>query len=462
MILLPQLSPRAWRLCAALSLSLLLGACATPARQAYVATTLSPAQRLQAYEEVVKTIAENYVNPGLNGVDWPAVTARYRPQVLAAADDAAFWRALDHMVGELKDAHTRVYSPEAVNALPWQRGSFGLQLERVEGQLVLQRVSSASQAHLLGARAGQRVLAVDEQAAADWLAAQLAQVRGSSTERSAMILVSRALNSRAMGSHLSLRLQGPDGPPFTVSLQQQPATPPGLRVHQLDNGLAYVQLSVFNPLLWTDLEYAFKRLDKAKGLVLDLRGNGGGSLTTAIKLLSWLLPPGKVGEVQTRDNKRLTALLGLLDVTPKLELTAQAGRLTQPLAVLVDDSSASASELTAAVLQSQGRARVFGRTSCGCLLGVRGSGTSLAGGGRLSFSEVDMLIGPSAIRLEGVGVLPDEVLPLTLQSLQGREDRDLAAAWAWLAAQPEAKPAAAAAAAPSAAKPAVEPAKAGR
>ena len=99
----------------------------------------------------------------------------------------------------------------------------------------------------------------------------------------------------------------------------------------------------------------------------------------------------------------------------------------------MDDNSASAAELLAAVLQDRGRARVFGVTSCGCLLGGRSGGEPLPGGGRLMMSLFDMRIGPApGKRIEGVGVQPDQPVPLTLQALQTQRDAVFEAAQAWL------------------------------
>jgi carboxyl-terminal processing protease len=102
-----------------------------------------------------------------------------------------------------------------------------------------------------------------------------------------------------------------------------------------------------------------------------------------------------------------------------------------PLAVLVDEGSASASELTAGVLQDQARGRVFGSPSCGCLLGVRSSGEELPGGGRLLFSQFDMQIG-NRPRVEGVGVIPDVPVQPSTRALQAGQDTVFETAQAWV------------------------------
>lgn len=423
------------RLITPLALTLLLGACATPAerRAPYVPTTLSASDRQAAFDQVWKTIAEDYVDPRHNGADWKAVGERYRSRVLAARDDEAFWRELNLMVGEMKDAHTTVRSPLEVNGKATQRGSHGLTLARIDGQLVVKSVAGNSQAQLLGVRPGMRLAQIDGEPAEAWWQRTAAEVRGSSTEKSNFALVQQAFNTRPVDSLMRLRFETA-GAPLDLTLKQDPLQPMGIRAHWLDSGIGYLRFAGFNPVFEQGLETSLARLAGAKGLVLDLRENSGGSVKLTLQLLGWLLPPGKAGEVITRDNRRLSVLFGLLDVTPTLEIKPQEKRLTAPLAVLIDERSASAAELMAGVLQNQGRGRVFGEASCGCMLVVRGAGQSLPGGGKLFFSEVDMRIGKGK-RLEGTGVLPDEPVPPVTASLLSGRDTVFEAAQAWLLRQ---------------------------
>ena len=128
-----------------------------------------------------------------------------------------------------------------------------------------------------------------------------------------------------------------------VTLIVDPGFLPEVRAFRLADGTGYLRLAQFNALLGGEIRAALRHLAGSERLILDLRGNPGGAHALAMEVLGWFLPPGNVGQVITRDNQRLTALLGLLDVTPKLDVKAMQPRMTQPLAVLIDDSSASAS-----------------------------------------------------------------------------------------------------------------------
>ncbi len=413
---------------------------ARPATAApFVQRTLNADERKAAFDKVWTTIQQQYVDPRHNGADWPAIGERYRAELLrGGVDEGQFWRGLNRMAGELKDAHTSVRSPLEVNAIVQQRGNFGLGLAKLDGHWVVGGLAGNSQAALLGVRPGHRVLQIDGQAADAWWQATAAAVRGSSTERSRFTLVSRELNQRPVGSILSLGLQRPDGSSYSVTLRQDPQSPAQslLRSHLLASNLGYLRFAAFLDPLMPEMGVALKRLSSAQGLVLDLRGNGGGSFKMAVEMMGWLLRSGgEVGAVITRDNQRLTmpTAAGPQDTTPSLQVTLQAQPLAMPLAVLIDENSASAAELLAAVLQDRGRARVFGSTSCGCLLGGRSGGEPLPGGGRLMMSLFDMRIGPApGKRIEGVGVQPDQPVPLTLVALQGQHDVVFEAAQSWL------------------------------
>jgi carboxyl-terminal processing protease len=89
------------------------------------------------------------------------------------------------------------------------------------------------------------------------------------------------------------------------------------------------------------------------------------------------------------------------------------------LIVLVDEESGSASENFAALIQESGRGLVVGRGTCGCL--TSSSYKSVKGGGRLQWSRV-LIRTLKGNKIEGAGVTPDRVVPITLADLrQGRD-----------------------------------------
>jgi carboxyl-terminal processing protease len=124
----------------------------------------------------------------------------------------------------------------------------------------------------------------------------------------------------------------------------------------LDNNLAYIQITTFGDKTTQELTDTLKELlaQKPKGIIIDLRNNGGGYLQTAVEVTSQFLGKGVVLYEQYGDGKRTQ-----YDVIP-------GGMATDiPLVVLINEGSASASEITAGALQDTGRAKLVGATSYG-------------------------------------------------------------------------------------------------
>jgi carboxyl-terminal processing protease len=103
-----------------------------------------------------------------------------------------------------------------------------------------------------------------------------------------------------------------------------------------------------------------------------------------------------------------------------------------PLALIVDNLSASTTEIFVAALQQHGRARVFGDTTAGEAL--PSLLTRLPNGDGMLYAVGD-LTDPAGRRVEGVGVVPDERLPLSREALLAGRDDAMAAALRWLDGQ---------------------------
>jgi C-terminal processing protease CtpA/Prc len=91
--------------------------------------------------------------------------------------------------------------------------------------------------------------------------------------------------------------------------------------------------------------------------------------------------------------------------------------------VLTSENTSSAAEILAAALQTKGRAQVIGSGTCGCVLAIR-SRHALPDGGVLDVSEFDYKTAGGE-RLEGAGIKPDNMTPVTRVDIYSRRDRAL-------------------------------------
>lgn len=151
-----------------------LPALAEPAEAAETAGA-PQAARLALFDEVWGAVRTYYYDPGFNGVDWNAVRGKYRPLVGSAESDAAFRALLRSMLGELRDAHTRLIGPAQARDRQAERTTAtGAILFEVEGRPVVFEVLPDSPASEAGLRPGLRVLAVNGVPVADAVRAQKA------------------------------------------------------------------------------------------------------------------------------------------------------------------------------------------------------------------------------------------------------------------------------------------------
>ena len=100
-----------------------------------------------------------------------------------------------------------------------------------------------------------------------------------------------------------------------------------------------------------------------------------------------------------------------------------------PVAILIDELSGSASEIFAAGMRSIGRVRIFGATSIG---GVLPASWDRLPNGDVLYHAIGEFITPAGERLEGIGVVPDEPVPLTRADLLAGRDPVLNAAMRWI------------------------------
>jgi len=221
-------------------------------------------------------------------------------------------------------------------------GGIGCVIQKVDGVVLISDINEKGPAGLAGLRVGDALI----------------QVGNTSLKGKSVSDVS-ALLKGTPGTEVSMVIerfnQGSQTLMFNRAKIQQDAVPFfGMR----DDGIGYIYLESFTDKAGLQVRQAVQELKKEspKGLILDLRGNGGGLLMEAVKIVSYFSDTkdtivstrGRGGEIQ--------------DVYRKAAKTLMADL---PLAVLVDGSSASASEIVAGALQDLDRGVILGEKSFG-------------------------------------------------------------------------------------------------
>jgi carboxyl-terminal processing protease len=188
-----------------------------------------------------------------------------------------------------------------------------------------------------------------------------------------------------------------------------------------------IHFNVWMTAVDREFQKAMDSLRDSDGIVIDLRGNPGGLAAMLMGISGHFVGERKtLGTMKTRDHDLR------FDANPRF--VNAAGQRVQPfagpLAILVDAMTGSASECFAGGMQGIKRARVFGQVSMGQALPALFD--KLPNGDVLIHAYGDFVTA-DGMRLEGRGVVPDEIVPLTRASLLAGEDRTLDAALRWIA-----------------------------
>lgn len=439
------------RAAAALALA---GCAALPApASAQSADGLDPALAEATFDSAWSILHRTYWDTTFNGVNWRAARDELRPQARAARTDAELRGVIQGMLDRLGASHLVVIPGDAAEALAASQaertgepGDAGLELRWADDALLVTRVRPGGAAEAAGVRPGWIVEGAGEMTV-ERIRDALARLPGAADPRRYASYASAAMEGAFEGSAGdSVRARFRDGSDrrLEVSLVLRPlqgrmATlgnlPPILarvETEQVQSGgkrIGVIRFPIWLPAIAQDLDRAVDGLRGMDGIVVDLRGNPGGLAGMA---------PGFAGHfVDRRDT--LGTMLTRRDV---MHLVVNPRRVSPdarpvapfagPVAVLVDERTASTSEFFAGGMKALGRARVFGVASSGQALPALMP--RLPNGDVLLHAIADF-VGPDGERWEGVGVVPETPAPPTRAALLAGRDPALDAALAWIAAQ---------------------------
>jgi carboxyl-terminal processing protease len=171
---------------------------------------------------------------------------------------------------------------------------------------------------------------------------------------------------------------------------------PSVYSRLLDNGIGYARLTVFGSNTASELTQALTKLEAqgAKAYILDLRDNGGGYLNAAIDVSSKFIPSGPIVSVESRGGSNTQYDAEDTAIAPK------------PLAVLVNQYTASASEITSGAIQDDGVGELIGEKTYG--KGVVQTIHPLPDGSAVKITSARYLT-PRGRDINQIGIVPDIV-----------------------------------------------------
>jgi len=316
--------------------------------------------------------------------------------------------AISGMLAALGDAHTGYSNPQETtdlkDSMTGTYAGIGAYVDTRGTYLTITKTIPGYPAENAGLQTGDQIIAVDG-----------VDVTGMDPD---VVRMTKVMGPAGTTVTLSISRTGVDKPlEFTITRAQ--IVIPSVTSKMLDNKIGYIQISIFGDTTAIDFHNQLGALmaQNPVGLVLDLRYNGGGYLDAGIAVASEFIDHGVITTEQYGANSKI----------PNVPHQATPGGLATkiPLVVLVNEYSASASEIVSGAIQVDGRGKLVG-------VGTYGKGTvqdwyPLNDGGTARISIARWLL-PNGDNLDKKGLTPDVVVPLTQADVTAGKDPQLDAA----------------------------------
>lgn len=335
---------------------------------------------------------------------WQAWQIIHESYVDQPVDDTLLMQgAIRGMLAALDDPHTSYMDPEMFaleeQSLAGEYEGIGAYIDTTGEYVEIISPITGSPAEAAGLKAGDLIVGIDGE-----------DMTGVSGEE----VHAKVLGPTGTKVTLTIRREGLDEP-FDVTITRAKIVVPSVESKMLEGeNLGYVRINIFGDDTTTELRSQLRELLKSDpdGLVLDLRGNGGGYLDTAIEVVSEFVGKGVVVYEEYGDGSRDS-------------YKVQAGGLATkiPLVVLVDKGTASASEITAGAIQDYERGILVGTTTYG--KGSVQTWQALVNDQGAIRVTIARWLTPKGRQINEIGIAPDYVVEFTDADIEAQKDVQL-------------------------------------
>lgn len=318
-------------------------------------------------------------------------------------DDTTLMRgAIKGMLDSLGDKHTGYIEPELLqqeNAqLEGEYDGIGAYVDTTGEFLIITSPMPESPAEKAGLKTGDKVIKIDGE---------------DMTGKNGQYALTKVLGPKGTEVTLTILREGLEEP-FDVTIVRAKIEVPSVTYKMLENNIGYVQITTFGDKTAPELKKALKDLldQKASGLVVDLRNNGGGFLTSAVDVGSQFLDSGvlmyeEYGSGEMKEYKIKPGGLAI-DI---------------PIVVLVNEGTASASEIVAGAIQDMGRAKLVGMTTYG--KGSVQNWITLENDQGAVRITIARWLTPNKRQINDVGLKPDVEIQFTEEDIKNLDDVQL-------------------------------------
>jgi carboxyl-terminal processing protease len=301
-------------------------------------------------------------------------------------DEVLVEGAINGMMSSLGDPHSVYFNKKAKEEFDTElTGSYygiGAEIASTnDGKAVIKKVFDKSPAKTAGLKENDVFVSIDGESVEGKSISDIANTLRSEKKEKSIIVVNRD------GKELSFEVTKANVTLFSVSSEM------------LDNNIGYISVNIFGQNTYDEFTKALNDLEKEnmKSLIIDLRGNNGGYLTTVTNMLSIFLDKDKViYQMQTKTGK-------------KKYYSIKNGSKTYKVVILIDNESASASEIMASAMSEQYGAILVGEKSYG--KGTVQITKDLKNGGMIKYTIQNWLTSKGK-SIEKNGIKPDYEIKL--------------------------------------------------
>jgi len=325
-------------------------------------------------------------------------------------DETLYESAISGLLAPLSDSGTFYVDPTTYQVSVGPGGTFegiGATVSQQGSDIVIVAPISDTPAERAGLRSGDVILGVDGESTEGWSVDKaVLKIRG------------------PRGTDVTLTIRHPDGQVEDVTITRDEirvesvsVVPPGGVLEDAEGNpvtdIAYIRIREFTALTREQLQPLLEEIRRSgkRGLILDLRANPGGLLSTTVDVANMFLDSGIILFEVDKEGEELA-------------FNARPGGegVDIPLVVLVDRFSASGAEVLAAALKDNGRAALIGEKTFG--KGTVNVSRNLDDGGAL-FVSIARWLTPERIQIDGVGIRPDIEAVLSDEDIDLRRDSQL-------------------------------------
>lgn len=398
-------------------------------------TDYSKLSYTEAFDKLIADMKAQYVYTDIKGLDFDALAAKYRPMVEKAEQDKdvdAFQAAIYAFTLEFKDGHVSSTPPQSVFASIG--GRLGMRVAETDtGDVIVISVTEGLPADKAGIKVGAVITSWDGKPATEAAAAE-PLIISQSSEHAAKDEQYEFLTRGPLGDKVDIAFQNPGGEEKQVTLtfsedidgrdvaantqvssQGEDYSSLPIVAKMLPTGIGYIKINSFyaDPILMTTAwDYALNNFIAlgAVGLIVDVRDNGGGYATGSLYFSGSFTDTSYVINEDMQKNAQ-----GDLVPAGTLQVDPSPVQWPYPVAVLVDDSCASACEIFSAAMSLNPRVEIVGYTpTAGIEAGVAQwalpDGTTFQASVLGSFRDGKLYI-------EGEGIAPTVTVPSTAENL---------------------------------------------